>query len=159
MAVRKAALAVPFLLVFFFRPSLSLVNPHDPDDPDRCRSCHADEIQGVKTVGYDPYLLKDSVDEVCLICHKKRDCCIIGQEHLEKLVIGKHTHPSDLSSRKVSRENLPKTLPLQDGKITCNTCHSHDRKESNEYKLLRLVVVNRTGVDWTPLCADCHDTY
>jgi len=137
-------------------PGMALVNPHDPDDPDRCRSCHTAGIHDRKAGDYDYYLLADSVDDVCLVCHKKSDCCLLGQEHLDRLAIGEHTHPSDLASSAVARENRPHTLPLQDGRITCNTCHGHDRDESNNYKLLRIVEVSRAGVNWDRLCADCH---
>ena len=159
MSATKIAAAVLFLTLLLLSPSLSIVDPHDPEDPDRCRSCHTPEIHDRQTGDYDYYLLKDSIDEVCLICHKKRDCCVVGQEHLDMLIIGEHTHPSDLHRREASRQNLPDTLPLQDDRITCQTCHSHDRKEEQEYKLLRFVSVSQTKVDWTPLCADCHDEY
>jgi hypothetical protein len=53
----------------------------------------------------------------------------------------------------------PKTLPIQNGRITCNTCHLHDRRKPVDFHLVRMVVIQDTGVDWTPLCRDCHDRY
>jgi len=152
-------MAAMIITLFLVLPASAIINPHDPNDPDRCRSCHTPEIHEVKAGDYSYYLLKDSVDDVCLICHKKQDCCVIGQEHLKKLFIGKHPHPSDLPTIGVPKVHFPKTLPLQDDRITCNTCHLHNRQEENGYKLVRMVIVNETGVDWTPLCADCHGDY
>jgi hypothetical protein len=151
--------AAMILTLFLVLPALAITNPHDLNDPDRCRSCHTSEIHDVKADDYNYYLLKEKVDDVCLICHKKKDCCVIGQDHLDKLFIGEHSHPSDLPTLDVPKIHFPKTLPLQDDRITCNTCHDHERREENDYKLVRMVIVKETGVDWTPLCADCHEDY
>jgi hypothetical protein len=157
--VVERIMSAMIVTLFLASSSSAIINPHDPDDPDRCRSCHTPEIHDVKAGDYDYYLLREAVDDTCLICHKKQDCCVIGQEHLKKLFIGKHTHPSDLTTIGVPKVHFPRTLPLQNDKITCNTCHHHDRQDENEYKLVRMVIVNEGGVDWTNLCADCHEDY
>jgi hypothetical protein len=66
------------------------------------------------------------------------------------------SHPSDLEARTIRSDFMPKTLPLQDGKLTCNTCHFHRRPEGTDYKLVRLVEYTDNGVEWTILCRDCH---
>lgn len=152
-------IAPMILTVILALPAAAIVNPHDQSDPDRCRSCHTPEINEVEPGGEEYYLLTDSIDDTCLICHKKEDCCVIGQEHQKKLLIGKNSHPSNIPAGDVARKHLPKTLPLQDDTITCSTCHEHNRRESGDYKLVRMVIVKETGIDWTPLCGDCHEDY
>ena len=54
---------------------------------------------------------------------------------------------------------VPEALPLFDGFITCATCHFWRRGNNpkpKDYKLVRLVEITSTGIDWTPLCQDCH---
>ncbi len=153
----RTILAVLLALTAMSAPAI--VDPHDESDPQRCRSCHTQAIHDPDRREGEYHLLTASVDGVCLICHRKEECCRVGQEHLEKLFLGEHTHPSDLRVSRVGREHRPRTLPVHDGRITCNTCHLHDRGKPEDYKLVRLVISKRTGVDWTPLCHDCHDDY
>lgn len=139
----------------------ALIDPHDEGDPRRCGSCHTPAIRTQPVRDGEYHLLTETVDGVCLVCHRKEECCRVGQEHQDRRLqpgIG-ITHPSDLPVAEVPAAQRPRTLPVFGGRITCNTCHYHDRRRPADYKLVRLVVIRNTGVDWTHLCADCHDGY
>lgn len=145
--------------VFAAQPAHAVADPHGGAGEARCLSCHSRVIQAEDARAGRFYFLRESIEGVCLICHVKEECCRIGQRHEgEPLWIGV-SHPSDIPADEVKPTSRPKSLPLQDGKITCNTCHVHDRRKPVDYKLLRIVVVKDTGVDWTGLCADCHADY
>ncbi len=134
----------------------AITNPHqDADDKSTCLFCHVKAFETAEAGKRGSTLLEDTIDAVCLRCHVKTECCTIGQKHMGGLFIG-YSHPSDLETSKIRKEFLPKTLPLQDGKMTCNTCHFHRRQAGRDYKLVRLVVFKDTGVEWTNLCVDCH---
>jgi predicted CXXCH cytochrome family protein len=158
MTLRRATAAlVPLLL--WSTGAAALVDPHDDGNPSRCLSCHTRAITAEDARRGDLSLLKESIDEVCLICHLEKDCCVTGQRHEGRDISLGVTHPSDLDARSVPRTARPKTLPLQDGRITCATCHLHDRQKPADYKLVRMVRIKDTGIDWSPLCLDCHPTY
>jgi len=137
----------------------ALLNPHDESVPNRCLSCHTKVITPEDARQGNYFLLRDSIDGLCLICHLKQDCCTIGQSHSALPGYIGISHPSDLDARSISRASRPKTLPLQDDRITCATCHLHDRQKPKDYEMVRLVVIKDTGVDWTGLCHDCHENY
>ena len=137
----------------------AIMDPHDPDNPLRCRSCHTEAIHQERTDTTNYHLLTDTIDGVCLICHIESDCCVLGAEHQRQLYLGKHSHASGQHVDDLPRAHRPNTLPLFNDLVTCNTCHYHDRNRPRDYKLVRLAVVSDTGVDWTPLCHDCHDEY
>jgi len=125
-----------------------------------CTDCHTSDIYTEDCHDTDSFCLAaESVDDLCLTCHVKEECCRLGQEHQGQLFLGEKSHPSDIDVRDVSRAHLPETLPIQDGRITCGTCHLHARAEDSDYKMLRLVKVQGEEVDWTALCADCHSEY
>lgn len=148
----RTALFAVVLLCAAVPRATAVTNPH-VDGDSSCLSCH---VQGFETANeYDYSLRGESVDSVCLRCHEKAECCTVGQKHMEIGFIG-ISHPSDLDARKIQRASLPKTLPLQDGKMTCNTCHFHRRPAGRDYKLVRLVTFTDTGAQWTRLCQDCH---
>ena len=139
--------------------ALALINPHDENAAGRCLSCHTREMVLATGAPGNPLLLRDSIDGLCLICHLRQDCCKTGQEHSALPGYIGHSHPSDLDVRSISRASRPKTLPLQNDRITCNTCHLHDRQKPDDYKLVRLAQIKATGVNWTALCHDCHGEY
>ncbi len=129
--------------------SLGVVNPHIQNDS--CGSCHAripTESDG--RVG-DYFLLKDTIDDTCHICHEN-SCCKPGSLHGSN-------HPSNIDKwdRKLFRR--PKTLPLHNGFITCNTCHLHSRPDNPSFKMVRIVKIDGKKIDWTDLCTDCHVGY
>ena len=131
--------------------------PHETRIAD-CTRCHTAEIYTEDCHERDGYcLVARSVDELCLTCHVKQDCCRVGQGHQQRLYLGKVSHPSDLDIRYVDRDDRPSRLPIHSGRITCRTCHLHSRAEGADYKMLRLVVIERDRVDWSILCQDCHD--
>ena len=151
--MKIASLAAALVLVAA-PPTSAVTNPHvDSTDNSSCLFCH---VQGFETALEGEYtLVEERIDAVCLRCHTKTQCCAVGQKHMDDLFIG-NSHPSDLEASDMRRESRPKSLPLQDGRMTCNTCHLHRRPAVRSYKLVRLVEFTDTGVDWAPLCLDCH---
>ena len=136
--------------------AFAVTNPHiDTADSSSCLLCHVPGFETADTDAGDFALLEETIDALCLTCHVKAECCVIGQKHMGGIFIG-YSHPSDLDARQVRREYLPKTLPLQAGTLTCNTCHFHRRPEGRDYKLVRLVEFTDDGVEWRNLCEDCH---
>ena len=135
-------------------------NPHDTTRPGYCLDCHTEEVYSKDCDAPEGFcLLADSVDALCLLCHLKEDCCRTGQEHQARLYLGAHSHVSGVEVRDVERRFRPTTLPVQDGVITCRTCHLHNRPQSGDYKMLRIVKTGGSKVDWSGLFADCHADY
>lgn len=151
-AVASALFAVLLCPIAVF----AIDDPHDEVNPDRCLSCHSKLIGPEGARDGELYLLKDTIDGLCLICHLKEECCRTGQAHQALPGYIGHSHPSDLDVREVDRASRPQTLPLQRDRITCSTCHLHLRRKPADYKLVRMVTIKDTGVDWSALCADCH---
>ncbi len=128
-----------------------LLNPHVP--PESCDSCHL-KIPTEDEAGSGEYfLLKDTIDATCHVCHEYA-CCNVGSLH------EKHrNHPSNIRNWDTEFAREPKKLPLHNGYITCNTCHLHRKNESGDYKMVRIVKIGNSKIDWTELCADCHVDY
>lgn len=143
----------------FASAAAAIINPHiDTADRTSCEMCHKKGFDPSKVREGDYFLLESTIDAVCLRCHIKTECCVIGQKHSDPVFIGA-SHLSDLEASSVNKQSLPRTLPLQEDKITCNTCHSHSKPSGRGYKMVRLVTFKDTGVEWTALCADCHRNY
>ncbi|GAB4368286.1 MAG: hypothetical protein Kow00128_13530 [Deltaproteobacteria bacterium] len=150
MGARSLAILLPVFLAATFPPALfGLLNPHLPPEP--CGSCHANVPTEAEGRAGEYFLLKDTIDATCHICHETT-CCKPGSLH-------GINHPSDIDTwdRKLFRK--PKTLPLFGGYITCSTCHLHSRPEGASYKLVRIVRIDARKIDWTELCVDCHVGY
>ncbi len=139
--------------------AVETVDPHDTRITD-CTDCHTRDIYTEDCHQGDGFcLVAQSVDDLCLRCHMKEECCRLGQDHQAQLFLGERSHPSDVALRDVDPAHLPRTLPIQDGRITCRTCHLHSRAEETDYKMLRLVKWNADKPDMTVLCHDCHEEY
>ena len=136
-------LLVTSMLTTSFRHSYGLLNPHIKPEP--CGSCHT-KIPGKED--YKFFLLKDTIDETCHVCHEKV-CCKPGSLH-------GINHPSHIRNWDWKIMRRPKTLPLYDGYITCSTCHLHSKPDGPSYKMVRLVKIDGKRIDWTELCTDCH---
>lgn len=143
------ALAAAALALLLRAPAAAVIDPHH--DADSCLSCHP---QAPPPGARDVEFLAGDIDETCLVCHRN-ECCTIARPH-------ESTHPSGISHWDKRRFGEPERLPLQDGQITCVTCHFW-RRDNNplaeDYKLLRIVRILPTRVDWTLLCQDCHEDY
>lgn len=152
--MKKIALLSACLMLCGVPGAFAVANPHiDSSDNSSCLSCHVPGFEAARPGEYT--MLEATIDAVCLTCHVKTECCLVGQKHMDGLFIGR-SHASDLDAADIRREFRPKTLPLQDGRMTCNTCHYHRRPEGRDYKLVRLVDFTPEGVAWTRLCLDCH---
>lgn len=137
---------VTSLLAVTHRDSHGLLNPHIKPEP--CGSCHT-KVPTDKDHEY--FLLKDTIDETCHICHEKT-CCKPGSLH-------GISHPSNIDRWDWKLFRRPKTLPLHNGFITCNTCHLHTKPDGPSYKMVRVVKIDGKRIDWTELCRDCHLGY
>jgi len=152
--VTRIACLVVWLALVAGPAASAVTDPHlDTSDGSSCLFCHFPGFQSAAPG--EETLLEPTIDAVCLTCHVKTECCTIGQKHVDPLFIG-YSHPSDLDGADIRSTSRPKTLPLQNGRMTCNTCHFHRRPEGRDYKLVRLVDYTANGVEWTRLCQDCH---
>jgi hypothetical protein len=131
--------------------SVEIIDPHE--EPAKCSSCHSENPTEEDVLSGEYRLLADGIDETCHICHPY-DCCIINS-------LKGHNHPSNVDKWDVEKFTVPETLPLFDGKITCNTCHYHRMEDvpGRNHMMVRLVEVAVEMIDWTRLCADCHTEY
>lgn len=143
---------VAILSLLFFpllrAPADAIVNPHYEE---HCSSCHLN-LPAKGTDGVMDYnFLAGNIDSTCMICHSD-SCCTIAKPH-------ESTHASGIDRWDEKKYGKPKKLPLSDGYITCVTCHFWRRRNNpaaQDYKLVRLVEIRPTKVDWTALCHDCH---
>jgi len=124
-------------------------NPHV--EPAACPSCHTKAPTVEQGQAGDYYLVKDTIDDTCHVCHEY-GCCKPGSLH-------GGNHPSNINSWDRNLFRRPRTLPLYDGYITCDTCHFHREAQGNVYKLVRIVKVDGQKANWTDLCRDCHVDY
>ncbi|HWR96846.1 MAG TPA: hypothetical protein VN317_00335 [Candidatus Methanoperedens sp.] len=142
-------LVLLFLMQVSAVQAQAMVNPHY--DQKSCGSCHLQEPSAREGGGMDYHFLGEEIDRTCNICHTQ-DCCTIAGPH-------QGTHPSGIDRWDERKYGRPKELPLFGGYITCATCHFW-RRDNNpkpqDYKLVRLVDIRPTKIDWTLLCADCH---
>ncbi len=130
---------------------LTIIDPHI--EPAQCQSCHKETPTEEDIDSGDYLLLTDSIDATCHICHPY-DCCRI-------YALKGHNHPSNVGEWDTENFTEPKTLPLFDGLITCNTCHYHRKAQidGGDYFMVRMVKVGLDTIDWTALCLDCHIDY
>jgi len=129
--------------------SRALLNPHIKPEP--CESCHTKVPTEADGSAGNYFLLKDSIDDTCHVCHETT-CCKPGSLH-------GRSHPSNIDKWDLKLFRSPKTLPLHNGFITCNTCHLHTKPDGTSYKLVRIVNIDGKKIDWTNLCSDCHVGY
>lgn len=155
VAPSRSLAAIALFCLLGASPAAAIIDPHTAA-PDGCLRCHRLVPTAAESRSGDYRLLEETIDATCLRCHVKTECCDLGQRHVEKPLSIGVSHPSDLDLSKVPRSERPKTLPVHDDKITCNTCHLHQRQTPRDYKMVRLVVFRGSGIDWTPLCSDCH---
>lgn len=137
------------VVLFWLRPAAAIVNPHYDDNS--CGSCHLRTPTPGPGGAMDYRFLGEEIDRTCMICHEQA-CCTIAGPH-------QSTHASGIDRWDRQKFGYPKTLPLSDGHITCATCHFWRRNINpapQDYKLVRLVDIRSTGVEWTRLCQDCH---
>lgn len=147
----RRIISLAALLAGVAAPAAAIVNPHYEE---HCTSCHlqAPERGADGKVAYN--FLAREIDPTWMICHEQ-GCCTIRKPHAS-------THASGLRGWSREKYGMPRVLPLFDGYITCATCHFWRRSNNpapQDYKLVRLVRISATGVDWTALCKDCHRDY
>jgi hypothetical protein len=136
-------------LLFVTLPAQGLLNPHIKPEP--CGSCHTQVPTEEDGRNGDYYLLKDSIDDTCHVCHELT-CCMPGNQH-------GGNHPSNIKDWDWDKFRRPKTLPLFAGYITCSTCHLHGKPDGPSYKLVRIVKIDGKKIDWSQICTDCHVGY
>lgn len=146
--VLPGVLAAVLLLSASFR-SPAVINPHVK--PESCESCHTKIPTAADGDRGEYFLLKESIDETCHICHEKT-CCKPGSLHGSG-------HPSNIDRWDRGKFRKPKSLPLHNGFFTCNTCHLHAKPDGPSFKMVRIVKIDGKKIDWSDLCTDCHAGY
>lgn len=138
------------LVLLWAATSRGLINPHV--EPANCESCHVKIPSQEEAERGDYFLLKETIDSTCHICHEYT-CCKVGSLHEKE-----RNHPSNIDRWDRNKVAEPKTLPLFDGYITCSTCHYHRKPEGGDYKMIRILKKNVLGDlrNWEGLCVDCH---
>ncbi len=124
-------------------------NPHV--EPATCLSCHTKVPTAEEGQAGDYFLTKDTIDDTCQVCHPY-GCCTVG-------ALKGGNHPSNINSWDRNLFTRPKTLPLFNGYITCDTCHFYRQAQedpANAFQLVRIVKVEGDHADWSVLCVDCH---
>lgn len=124
----------------------SLLNPHVK--PETCESCHTRVPTKEEGAAGNYFLLKESIDATCHLCHRKM-CCDFTSLH-------SFNHKSNFNDWDSKKYKAPKTLPLQNGLITCNTCHFHSELADPDMKMVRLARRTASRIEWVDLCKDCH---
>jgi hypothetical protein len=143
--------AVVLALFITLAPCATAGAINNPHFSEHCPSCHLKLPDSGADGAIDYHFLAEDIDPTCLICHMD-SCCTIARPH-------ESTHASGIDRWDRKKYGTPKKLPLTDGYITCATCHFWRRSNNpapEDYKLVRLVAIRATGVDWTALCHDCH---
>jgi nitrate/TMAO reductase-like tetraheme cytochrome c subunit len=149
----SVVLAVPIALALLLAPapapagSGGFLNPHAK--PESCPSCHTKVPTPEEAAAGNYFMLKESIDATCHICHKKV-CCDINSLHM-------FNHRSDFKDWDPKKYKSPKTLPLQNGFITCATCHFHSQQAESAFRMVRLAKRTQSQIEWSGLCKDCHE--
>lgn len=105
-------------------------NAHDFSEQE-CGVCHVDTENS-------PEILTGSLTKLCRKCHPSG--------------ITKSSHPVDIRPVGIS---IPLDLPLDKGKITCNTCHNVHAKQFNAFRE-KTYFLRRPGRGRT-FCMSCHE--
>ncbi len=83
----------------------------------------------------------------CIICHVDRNN-LSSIKNINTVCLGCHPANTKDHILDVISDTAPETLPLANGRITCNTCHDPHGKKTAGVPLLRL--------DAATLCVSCH---
>jgi hypothetical protein len=129
--------------------SRALLNPHIKPEP--CESCHVKVPTKADGRAGNYFLLKETIDDTCHVCHEKT-CCKAGTLH-------HFEHPSNIDQWDKTRFKAPKTLKLYGGFITCSTCHDHSIPAGESFKMVRLAQRDGMRIEWVRLCRDCHTSF
>ena len=82
-------------------------NPHG--DPVLCSSCHTSAVVGRGDLRFD-----GNVSQLCQSCHDGR-------------LATREVHPVDLAPSATIAKEIPSDFPLEDGMLTCRSCHDISR--------------------------------
>lgn len=114
-------------------------NPHG--DPALCSSCHTTAVAGRDDLRFD-----GSISQLCQSCH-------------DGIHASREAHPVDVVPSAAILQRIPSYIPLQDGKLTCFSCHdvSKDCKSKQTVarsngNLLRGALVSQP----IEFCFHCH---
>ena len=130
-------------------------DPHAPlNEADACAGCHRESGESV-----EPHEFVVSIVEACSGCHD-----------LEKLA---RSHPVGVDPRRSRpRVDVPRQLPLEDGRLSCGSCHQPhapwlsatrsypDQPAAGDgelrYRTYYLRVPGDPEEGFAPLCKACH---
>lgn len=117
----------------------SVQNPHG--DPGLCSACHAFGLGGRETLSFGGH-----ISQLCESCHDGRHAT-------------HETHPVDLIPSGAIQERIPSDFPLQEGRVTCLTCHDvawRCTTEESATKSNRNFLRGAPGSDSLAFCFHCH---
>lgn len=138
-------------------------NPHQPmNETGACAGCH-----DYYNKALDPHVFVIAIPEMCWECHSKKD---LGRSH----PIGVDpTHSA-------TDVEVPEELPLEDGKISCGSCHNPHMdflaktrafpaqtvtflQEEGQVEILwyKTLFLRKSDPDkgFEPLCTACHRNF
>ncbi|MGA2499730.1 MAG: cytochrome c3 family protein [Tepidisphaeraceae bacterium] len=136
---------------FLFLCLSALPAPAQVNSGKDCAICHLDWVDSFRKPA--AILLMDKPEksqaaepDMCLGCH---DGSVADSR---RLVWKEHSHRTGVTPS--AGMTVPKDLPLEDGKLTCRTCHSaHNAGMTGSLKEAFFL---RTGNETGQLCKSCH---
>lgn len=114
-------------------------NPHG--DPVLCSSCHTSAVAGRGALRFG-----GSVSQLCQSCHDGR-------------IATREVHPVDLKPSAAMAKNIPYDIPLENGKLTCFSCHdiSGDCRPGKSATMLNRNLLRGSRVSHPmEFCFRCH---
>ena len=149
--VLRQAVVLCALITVLLSPTTcrsEVINPHL--DEHSCQSCHSRVPDPQDIQAGEFFLLGPSIDETCGQCH----VAFVDQDGH-----GSYGHPTGMKI--TDPRVLPLSLPLNQGFITCKTCHHCIAAERGyTFALLRLAdSAHSLDKQRTELCRDCHKGY
>lgn len=128
----KYLLSIGFLVIIMVIVAYTLSDTSHSFSEAECKDCHIDPDR-------DPGMLKATITKLCARCHER--------------TIRTSSHPVDVIPMLAK---IPNDLPLKNGRITCNTCHSV-HAERNLVFGLKSYFLRRPTADIKFFCIACHE--
>jgi hypothetical protein len=165
-ALRSGALVLLLLALALTRAPAEGVLPANPHQPmsatEACAGCHA-YYNGT----LDPHGFVVEIQEICAKCHAPKD---LGRSH--PVGVDPRSSPTTIT--------VPAELPLENGKVSCGSCHNphmaflSTTRVYRDQKVTFLQWEGRVEIPWyktiflrksdpikgfEPLCVACHKDY
>ncbi|MBN1343787.1 MAG: cytochrome c3 family protein [Phycisphaerae bacterium] len=145
---RGLALAISLLALVPARRGMAQL---EPDSRRACAICHLEWVDSFQRTGVSLLIERPTKpvapsSSMCLSCH---DGSVVDSRRRVWL---DHSHKTDV--KPPPGMNVPAILPLEDGKITCRTCHTAHAGKGSDH--LDAAFFLRIPDDASQLCVACH---